>query len=72
MSGYVELEVSGKLYITEYHVTNGVLTVYGNASSKDDTLSEFTTVNSHDDHGSTAKVLLRRLIKRGQIEPELE
>ena len=63
MSGYVEVEVDGKLYRTEYHITDGVLTVYGNKGS------EFTTINGMEEQ-ALAKMLLRRLAKRGDVDPE--
>jgi GH24 family phage-related lysozyme (muramidase) len=65
MSGYVELEHDGKLYITEYHVTEGVLTVYGHTGS------EFTALNGMTEE-RCAQMLLKRLIERGEIDPELD
>ncbi|AUZ85775.1 hypothetical protein CDW43_15220 [Methylophaga nitratireducenticrescens] len=72
MSYYIELEVNGKLYISEYHVSNGVLTIYGNSHKHHKTVSEFTTVNNPDEYISIAKVLFRRLIKNGHVTPEQE
>lgn len=61
--GYVEVEVDGKLYKGEYHVDGGVVTVYGHAGS------EFTPQGGMDEI-PLAKILLRRLAVRGDIDPE--
>lgn len=62
MSGQVEIEYDGKVYEAEYHIHNGVVTVYGDSGS------EFTTIG-----GATpehlAKVMPRRLAVRGEISP---
>lgn len=62
MSGQVEIKLDGKVYEAEYHVYNGVVTVYGDVGS------EFTTIGGAEPE-QLAKVMLRRLAKRGDISP---
>lgn len=64
MTAYVEIELDGKLYKGEYHVDDGdVVTVYGHSGS------EFTPLGGSKPE-SMAKILLRRLAQRGEIDPE--
>lgn len=63
MTGYVEIELDGMVYQGEYHVDDGIVTVYGHTGS------EFTKIGGSEP-SSLAKILLRRLAQRGDIEPE--
>lgn len=62
MSGYVSIEFDGLLYEAEYHIVDGVLTVYGDEGS------EFTSIGGSEPE-AIAKQLLRRLAQRGEVEP---
>lgn len=62
MSGVVSLEFDGRLYEAEYHLVDGVVTVYGDEGS------EFTSLGGAEPE-AIAKQLLRRLAQRGEIEP---
>lgn len=67
MSGYVEVEVDGKVYEAYYHDVGGVITVYGDLSDDNKTVKEFTTTDPNNPK-SIARMLLRRLVKRGVVE----
>lgn len=66
MSGFVSVEVAGKHYETEYHEVGGVVRVYGDLGDPDKTEVEQTTVGGMRPD-EIAKILLRRLVKRGLI-----
>lgn len=68
MSGFVSVEVDGKLYESEYHEAGGVVRVYGDLGEPDKPEVEFTTIGAMGP-GEVAKTLLRRLVKRGAISP---
>lgn len=62
MSGFVSVDLEGRHYEAEYHLDEDLITVYGDRGS------EFTKLaGSKPD--SLAKILLRRLAQRGEIDP---
>lgn len=66
MSGFVSVEVEGKVYETEYHEVGGVVRVYGDLGEPNKTEVEQTTVGGMEPD-EVAKTLLKRLVKRGVV-----
>lgn len=69
MSGFVSIELEGKTFEAEYHEVGGVVTVYGDAGDPHKTEKEFMTMSGMT-ADSVAKILLRRLAKRGAVYPK--
>jgi hypothetical protein len=66
MSGFVSVEVAGKRYESEYHEVGGMVRVYVDLGDPDKIEVEQTTVGGMKPD-EVAKILLRRLIKRGVV-----
>ncbi|WP_273152880.1 hypothetical protein [Methylophaga thiooxydans] len=66
MSGFVSVEVEGKLYESEYHEVGGVVRVYGDLGDPHKPDVEFTTLGGMKPD-QVARILLRRLVKRGVV-----
>jgi hypothetical protein len=60
--GFVEIEKDNKRYQAEYHVNENVVTVFGERGC------EFTQLGGMSEN-QVAKMLLRSLVRKGQVDP---